>query len=468
MVIERNVERSLFRIFLPDGEKLWPQELKRIDEVLKDESLLEIVVDALGKRRPQSHRRGRPGTPADVALRMLILKHLYNMSYSELEFSVRANLAFREFSHVGLEKVPDEKTLIRIAHALGPETIQKLHDQITHVAVKAGVSSGRKLRIDTTVVETNIHHPIDSGLLADGIRVITRAAKRVEELIGTAGKRFRDSVRGAIGLETQMRMIKPSPQRKEKLAEGYRKLVGIAKRVLSDGLKVAARVAARLDRAFDPITTQAALMGLQKELQEKGELLKRVISQTIERVFGGNTHVRDKVLSLFEPHTEAIRKGKIIKPTEFGKMISIQESDGGLITAYQIEERRVGDSELWLPAIEKHVEVFGHAPFLATADRGFYSAGNEIQAHQLGVQRVCLPKSGGRLSESRRAHQRKRWFREGLRWRVGSEGRISVLKRRHGLVRCLYHGLEGMHRWVGLGVIANNLFTIARHLNGES
>jgi IS5 family transposase len=286
-------------------------------------------------------------------------------------------------------------------------------------------------------------------------------AKRVEELIGKVGKGFRDSVRKATRIDRAMRMIKPSPHRKEKLAEGYRKLLVIARRVLREGREVASRVAGHLHQEVD-IMAGCALEGLRGTLEQTTGLLTRVIEQTVARVFGGNTHVPDKVLSLFETHTEAIRKGKITKPTEFGKMISIQESDGGLITAYQVEPHRMADSELWGPAIEKHIEIFTRSPYMATADRGFYSAANEREAHRLGVRRVCLPKQGP-LSASRKKYQSQSWFRAGLRWRAGSEARISALKRRHGLNRCLYRGLDGMNRWVGFGVICSNLLTIARH-----
>ena len=222
MVRERYLERSVFEILLPDGEKLWPQDLRRIDEVLDDEGLVEMMAEALEQRWPQSRRRGRPGTPADVVMRMLILKHLYHFSYAELEFTVRATLPFREFAHIGLEKVPHSKTILRIANSLDPDVMQQLQRRVVELAVAAGVSKGRRLRIDTTVVETNVHYPTDSGLLADGIRVITRVAKRVEELIGAAGRSFRDSVHSATRIARGMKMIKPSPQRKEKLAEGYR------------------------------------------------------------------------------------------------------------------------------------------------------------------------------------------------------------------------------------------------------
>jgi IS5 family transposase len=178
-------------------------------------------------------------------------------------------------------------------------------------------------------------------------------------------------------------------------------------------------------------------------------------------VLGGDTHVSDKVLSLFETHTEAIRKGKMDKPTEFGKMVTIQEAEGGLVTAYEVQAERQWDSTLWEPALQKHEEIFDQAPYMAAADRGFASKQNEELAQRLGVRRVCLPKKG-RVSEKRRCYQRQRWFRRGQKWRAGSEACISTLKRRHGLNRSLYRGVEGMQRWVGLGIIAHNLLSIGR------
>ena len=174
----------------------------------------------------------------------------------------------------------------------------------------------------------------------------------------------------------------------------------------------------------------------------------------------------DKVLSVFEPHTEAIRKGKIAKPTEFGKLVTIQEAEHQIITAYEVHMTRPPDMTLWTPALDRHLTIFGRPPDLAAGDRGFGSAKNEEAARLRGVLRVVLPRSG-RKSPARRAYERQRWFRRGQRWRVGCEGRISVLKRRHGLRRCRYHGVAGTARWVGLGVIASNLVSTATVLNAR-
>jgi IS5 family transposase len=163
--------------------------------------------------------------------------------------------------------------------------------------------------------------------------------------------------------------------------------------------------------------------------------------------------VPDKVLSIFEPHTQAIRKGKIAKPTVFGKLVTFQEAEHQIITAYEVYDRRPADLTLWTPALHRHSATFNRPPDIAAADRGFASAANEQAAINRGVRRVIVPRAG-RKTPARRAHERQRWFRRGQRWRVGCEGRISVIKRRHELRRCRDHGSDGTARRVGLGVIA--------------
>jgi IS5 family transposase len=198
---------------------------------------------------------------------------------------------------------------------------------------------------------------------------------------------------------------------------------------------------------------------LGRKLEETVSLVRRVLAQTRARVLKGDTHHPDKILSLFEPHTEVIRKGKAAKPTEFGKVVKIQEAEGQIITDYQVCPTRVPDDELWVPALERHVALFGRPPRLAVADAGFASSANERAATALGVKRVALPRRGRGVSARRPP---ARWYRRALRWRTGCEGRISAIKRCHGLRRCRYRGPQGMERWVGLGAIANNLRVLGR------
>jgi IS5 family transposase len=157
-------------VVLPDADKLWPADLRRIDQSLDDADVIEVIACGLEARWPASRRRGRPGTPAEVVLRMLMLKHLYGLSYADLEQDVRANLVYRAFARISCDRVPDAKTILKIAKALGPEVIATLHQCVVALAVATGVAKGRRFRIDTPVVETNVHSPTDSSLLADGGR----------------------------------------------------------------------------------------------------------------------------------------------------------------------------------------------------------------------------------------------------------------------------------------------------------
>jgi len=211
-----------------------------------------------------------------------------------------------------------------------------------------------------------------------------------------------------------------------------------------------------------PRRRQAQLKRFREILETMAGRVRQVVRQTKARVFQGITKYPHKIVSLFEPHTEIIRKGKASKPNEFGKLVKVQEAENQIITHYEVFAERPEDSQLLVSAVEQHQRQFGRAPRMVAADSGFYSLKNERTIRGMGVTRVAVPSRSTKSSE-RRNLQRARWFRSGQRWRTGCEGRISVLKRRrHGLNRCRYRGLEGMQRWVGLGVIADNIIQIGR------
>jgi transposase, IS5 family len=460
MVRRQHVQRSIFEMILPDGDQWWwDPELRRIDKVLEDEALIDQVQEALGRRWPKSRRRGRPGTPAAVVLRLLVLKHLYDWSFAECTREVRGSLIYRAFCRIDCAAVPDDKTLIRLAQALGPEVWKGILARLVEVAQQRRVVRGRKLRVDTTVVETNIHYPTDSSLLGDGVRVITRTLHKIRRVVGKL--RFRDRSRSVervvFAIVQQSRKLgQEAPEQMQKL---YRRLLGTTRTVLREagrtvvaGKRRAKKLAPRL---------RQRVQGLSQQVKQMRELIEQVLEQTRARVLQGDTHYPEKLFRLFEPHTEGIRKGKKVKLTEFGKLVKVQEAESQFITDYQVCSERVPDGDLWQSSRERHLELLGRPPHLATADAAFGSARNEKAAQAAGVKRVALP-AHGRLSAKRRAHQKQRWFRRARRWRTGCEGRISALKRRHGLSRCRYHGVEGMERWVALGVIANNLLVLAR------
>jgi IS5 family transposase len=398
-------------------------------------------------------------TPAEVALRLLILKHVRNWGYDTLEREVRANLVYRAFTRIGDEKVPDAKTLARIGQAVGPEVIRELHERIVELAQERGVVQGRKMRVDTTVVETNIHYPTDSSLMGDGAGVLTRTMKKIEKQAGGLQQKIRDRMRTvkkrvlAIALAARQ----SGPQRDERQREQYAELLRVTRKILNRAQGVLEEVE-QLPRA-----RRHSVQPLTERLRTMAERVQQVVRQTKARIFDGLTHFPGKIVSLFEPHTEIIRKGKASKPTEFGKLVALQEAENQVITDYQVFAERPSDSALLVPAVREHERRFGHVPRVVAADAGFYSQQNEKTLQEMGVRWVSVPNRSTR-SEERRKLQKQRWFRAGQRWRTGSEGRISVLKRRHGLNRCRYRGLKGMERWVGLGVIADNLIQIGGRL----
>ncbi len=441
-------------------DDLWDDWMRSADQVLEDEQLVTAVYEALMKRHPKSRTRGRLGAPAEMVLRLLLLKHIRNWSYAIVEREVRANLVYRQFTRVGGAKVPDAKTMGRWGLALGPEVIEKIHQRVIEIARENKVVEGRRMRVDTTVVETNIHYPTDSSLLGDGVRVLTRGMKRITAIAGQVGAKLRDRSRSV-----KFRILeigRAAGTGKEKLQQGYRKLLEATTRVVGQAKRFSREIAAGVKRSSD-ISKQATLAGLQKELDTMGPLVTQVMRQARARVFGGDTHQAGKIVSIFEQTTEIIRKGKASKPTEFGKMVKIQEAENQIITEYEVYETRPSDSALLMGAIESHEQKLGRLPHLVAADAGFFSAANEAAAHEKGVKRVCIPNRSTKSAERKR-QQKKRWFRDGQKWRTGCEGRISVVKRRHGLNRCRYKGDRGMQRWVGLGVIGDNLINIGRVL----
>ena len=442
MVRRAYQQRSLVEVLLPDADKLWDATLREIDRVLEDEVLVDRVAEALAQRHPHSQRRGRLGTPAAVVLRILVLKHLYDWSFDACEREVRGSLVYRAFCRIDGERVPDAKTLIRLARLLDAAVLKDVLARLVGLARERRVVRGQRLRVDTTVVETNMHYPTDATLLADGVRVLTRTLRRIGEQVR---ERTRSVGRRVFEIAQRSRTAGPHvsaavrERSKAKMKALYQGLIGITHAVVRQAEAAAPRVRGRREATH---------------LTETIALVRRVVAQTRARVLQGNTHYPGKVVSLFEPHTEIIRKGKLAKPTEFGRLVKIQEAEAQFITDYEVCASRAAERALWEPALDRHIALFGHAPDLAVADAGFASRANARAAHDRGVRHVVLP---------RQAHEtRSRRTRAALRWRTGSEGRISALKRRHGLRRCRYRGESGMERWIGFGIIANNLLVLGR------
>ena len=291
------------------------------DQVLADETLVTLVYDALGKRHPKSKSRGRQGVAAEVVLRLLILKHIRNWSYAVVEREVRANLVYRDFTRVGAGKAPDAKTMGRWGVALGGDVIKQIHARMVALAQSHGLTEGRRMRVDTTVVETNIHYPTDSSLLGDGVRVLIRNMKKITKIVGEAGAKLRDRSRSV-----KLRMLdiaraarSKAKQGQEKLKRAYQQLLNSTSRVVGQAKRFSKEIAEGVKRSMD-VVKQLGLEGLRQEIDAMVPRVKQVMKQTRARILRGDTRSDGKLVSLFEPATEIIRKGKAGKPTEFGKM----------------------------------------------------------------------------------------------------------------------------------------------------
>ncbi|MGH7838078.1 MAG: ISNCY family transposase [Candidatus Binataceae bacterium] len=457
----RRLQRNFAGGFIAEAvEDLWEPWMRRADRALEEDALLLIIQQELAKRCKKSKTRGRKATPAEVVLRRLLLKHVRDWSYETPSRAVRANLVYREFTRIGGEKVPDDRTMGNLARQLGPEVIEKLHRRVGEMAQENKIATGRKMRVDTTVVETDIHYPTGSTLLGDGVRVLTRIMQKVTAVAGKAGTQMRDRSRSTKWkvLAIARASRNKTEQGRQKRKNAYVKLLEITSRVAGQAEKFSSEIAQRVKRGNLTVLHKA-----KKQLDEMIPRVQQVLRQTRERVLHGNTQADGKLLSLLETHTEVIRKGKANKPNEFGKLVLIQEAENPIVTHYRVCEQRPADSTLLEGCLEQQVEQFGRAPQRVAADSGFFSAANETKAEQMGVRRVSIP-SHDTKSPTRKQRQKQRWFRELPKWRPGGEGRISVLKRRHGLRRSLYKGPDGFRRWVGLGVIAGNIIHIGTRL----
>lgn len=432
--------------------------LDPIDALLDDPELIRLVVDAQAQAAPYSRTRGRSRIAPDRLLRCCALKHIKGWSFRDLQRELRGSLVYRHFTRFDQDSIPDFSTFSRNLALLASVTAP-IHARVVAVARKERIASGRKLRTDTTVVETNIHYPTDSTLLQDGIRVLTRAARRIADECDGAPRivDHRRSIKHRV-LEIHRAAKSLAETGRQKLKDGYGKLLGLARGVL----RKAERISHALENGQLPVVGNALrVVGAEYELRHFVPLLRKVIAQTESRVFGGNRHVTEKIVSLFEEHSQVIRKGKTHKPTEFGRLVRLDEVENGVVSNYAVEEGNPPDVRAWDAALDEHETHFGRPPRMATADRGYYSAENERAAKARGVERVALP-GRGRLSATRRGEQKQRWFQRALRWRAGIENRISTLKHRFEMARAGYKGALGFTRYVGWCVIGQNLVSIAR------
>jgi len=478
MLIDRYPSEDVFAR-VPELADQTDPVLVALDHLLDDDGLYQQVRGDLAHRYRLTPVHGRHSTPAEVLLRLLVVQHLYNWSYAETVERVADSLVLRWFCRVYFQRVPAKTTLVRWAQTIRSATLQALVDRTAVLAQQAKVTRARKLRIDSTCVQTPIHHPTDSGVLGDGVHVLTRLILRAKPLVQAplAGVRdaFRSRVRSARRVLQQLHRLRRSgtgEDATERQRDLYTRLLTITQRTVRQADRVRAAVgagAAARQREQDvaqpgetaPMARDRVAHRLLAQFDRFLPLVRHGMQQAQARVLEGQpVPSTAKVLSLFEPHTRVVKRRKLSAPVEFGRQVMLDEVEGGIVTRFHVLADEESECHQALPAVAHHRTVFGRAPRLVTGDRRLHTKGVEETAHGLGVTQVVIPRTGP-LSTAQRAREWQRSWRRRYRWRAGIEGRIHSLRRDYGLARCRSHGLVGLERDVGWGVFASDLRHIA-------
>lgn len=452
MLVIDNRQISFADYLIPEELTKLDDELSMLDEYLNDDRIVQPFIEYF------HDKYGRPSTPLQVYIRMMFLKRMYSLSYEELKERVSDSIKWRRFCHISLDSnVPDGSTLCKLTKLFGNDTFDELNKIIIAKAVEEKRIKARKARIDTTVVESNIHYPTDAGLLEDCVRVITRTANRIAEATNGAVVRIRN--RGRSIKKRALVIAKTTRCRTQEAFDEIRKITGqiaeIARHTVDDAKEVLSRA-----KQVSDTKGKGKVQKLIDKLSDVIQIAGKVIAQT-EEVNKGNFSIKERIVSIFDPGARPIRKGKIKAPTEFGRKLLIGESEEGVITHYDVFEGNPSDDSLLIDAVKGHRNNVGHTPKEVATDRGFYSKDNEHNLYTLGVKRVSIP-TRGKKSKARKQFESAYWFKRLQRFRAGSEATISILKRRFGLDRTLSRDTFGSRTWIAISIMAYNLWKLAQ------
>jgi transposase, IS5 family len=445
---ETDPQTTIWELLLAEEAKRLPAELQAVDAYLDDERFIAPW------RAFFDRRLGRPSVPVDTLLRLLYLKHRYGLGYESLCREVADSLSWRRFCRVPLDRpVPHPTTLVKLVRRAGPEVTEQLNAALLAKLTGDKRLRGRKLRVDTTVVEADIDYPTDADLLEHAVRKLGGLVRRVKGR-GAAGRtRFRDRGRAA---GRRMKQLARTLRRRTGVAMAeVDRLTGEVARIARTTLREVQGVVRNARRMLARRPEDGRLAGLVGELTETIAATGRLLAQTDQRL-RGNRVIPERLVSLSDPDARPIRKGKPRAPTQFGSTLLLAEDERGFIADHQLQRGNPPDAPQLVPSVQRVVAVTGRPPGTVVSDRGFGTAANDQALAALGVRRVGLQRNGT-PGKARLAVERTRAFRRLRNWRVGIEARISHLKRAFGLRRTRLRRLGGARTWVGLGIFTYNL-----------
>ncbi len=444
---------------LPPQARRLSAELAAIDAYLDDDRFITPWQPHF------SVRLGRPSVPIQTLLRLLYLKHRYQLGYETLCREVSDSISWRRFCRIGLDQpVPHPTTLVKLVGRAGAATIEQLNAALLAKLAGDKLLRCHKLRIDTTVVSANVAYPTDLGLLARAVGKLVATAKRVQAAGGATRTRIRDRRRAARrrSREVARAMRARTGDAKQVVFAVTRQVAALAEAQLAD----ARRVVANARRALRTAGAAGRCMALADELQTTIARTRRLLDQASTRLAGGMPDGASRLVSLHDPDARPIRKGRIGHPVEFGYKAQVADNPDGIVVDHTVMVGNPPDAPLLVPAVKRVIARTGKAPRAVTADRGYGEARVDQDLAERGVTRIAIPRRG-RAGLARQAVERGRGFRRLVKWRTGCEGRISQLKHRFGWDRTLMDGIQGAKIWCGYGVFAHNLVKVSGLLEAK-
>jgi IS5 family transposase len=455
--------------FQPSNLKLTNQYYARYEAVSKilDEAprLLDLVhrdlEAALEDENRESKRRGGFVYTSEMVLRLALCQILEGASLRGIVVRVDDSHCLRRFTRIHEGPMMGHTALCRLRNAIKPETWKAMNRTLAMTAVKGERITGEKLRLDTTAVETNIHWPTDSSLLFDIYRTVGRLIEKTRDICPQAVGNGRVHLRRAKRLATQIARKAQHKGRKAKdLKPLYKRLIASVEGICEWSAQVTEGIEKKLRSTRDPALVDY-LVGLVEQLRHFETLGRHVVWQATERVLNERQVPNEnKLFSIFEDHTELLKRGKAGKDVEFGHMIQIQQTGEKFITDYEVFGHKPAEPTLIRPALKSHKRLFGHYPVSVAADKGYWS-GDEFEKIPAEVEIVSIPKKG-RRNDVEQERELDPLFRLAQAFRAGVEGSISFLKRFLRLARCMNKGWRNYASTVGATVFAHNLLVLAR------
>ena len=452
----RDEQLSLWDAILPEPLRTLPAELAVIDNLLDDERFMQPYID----KHPTKSNKGRPTYPIEKYLRLMVLKRKYNLGYESLIKEVGDSFTWRRFCRIAIdEPMPDPSTLIYARKRYGEDVVEQMNEALMQKLKEMQVLKHRKLRTDTTVVESDIHHPTDATLMQDGVKVITRLMQVVRRTASHAAQGFEDRT-----AEVKEKILSIAKVLRRRTRESWEEVDKITEAVIETTEGVISQATKTIEKIQDE--GRQVMRQVKQRLTDAVERTAKLVNQA-KLVVSGTRIIADRIVSFFDPEARPIKKGKLAKGTEFGYKARIDETESGFVTGYAVYEGNPSDDDLLVPTVEAHKKRFGKAPKAVATDRGFSGKKNENAITELGVERCSLPRKG-KKGQARTEHENQHWFKDLQRYRAAGEAKISLLKRKYGLGRSRYRGLAGSKSWVGFGILTHNLQRAAKMLKMEA